>query len=151
MDVFDSNVWVRAFTRSNHRAVNLRDDVKKGNMRVRVSPYIYQEVFDAFSGSHQKQAGSLKTAFAQFVENCNHVSGPHQRQVRRMSVHAVRNSAHMELIGEILDIQAKDAPIVVAAREFKGQFPTIYTCDKPFSQLKPQNHGLAWLDIDHVT
>lgn len=150
VDIFDANVWVLAFTQAHQAAVDLRNEVHNGNREVVVDAYIYQEVLNAFDRSHRPQAGKLKNAFSQFTHHCPYVDGPTQKAVSQMNCSAVSNRFEMQLIGTILDIQPKDAPIVVLAQRHHADDPTIHTHDSGFGQLSPQQHNLSWLSMNYI-
>lgn len=116
-----------------------------------MNAYIYQEVFDAFDRSHRHQASQLKSAFAQFISHCPDVEEPTQQAVSRMNCDLVRDRSEMQLIGDVLDIQTKDAPVVVLARDCRRRDPTIHTHDRDFGQLSPRGHGISsWLTMHHI-
>lgn len=149
MDILDSNIWIRALTSTSRQAENLVDEARKGQREIAVNAYIYEEVVEGLKRS-QKNTGPQQTVFAQTLTNCQYIHGPSQAAVSRISLKQVRSLPPIQLIGEILDIQAKDAPIVSFASIYRGNNPTIHTMDKPFSNLTPSNHNLNWLSMQYI-
>lgn len=113
--------------------------------------YVFQEVVNAVHAGYQGQAVStFLTRFANIVNRCNTINGPQQQAVSQMNVARVRDMREVKVLAEVLDIQAKDAPIVCLAWEYAASSPTIYTHDKPFSSLSPTNHNLGAITVVHV-
>lgn len=151
MDVFDTNVWVCALTSQNTTAETLVDEVVQNSREVAVDAYIFQEVLDAFDNSYKRnKANRHKNDFGALVANNKSISGPSQSAVSQMDVNRVRSSNSIRLIATSFSIQAKDAPILCLAYEFRSTSPTVFTCDGPFSKCDPSNHNLPNISIQHI-
>lgn len=149
-DIFDSNIWVLGLTQNHHQATRLVKDARQGSREILVDAYIFEEVFQAIDRTHQQKKHQLKTAFANIVHNSQNIVSPSQQTVSKMNLQSVRSEIYIQLIGELLDIQAKDAPIVLLARNYKSYMPTIHTNDRGFGKLTPSNYNLPWLSMNYI-
>lgn len=151
MDVYDTNVWVCGLTSQVSAAEHLIDEVVQGSRDVVVDAYIFQETLDAFDNSyHSTIANQHQQDFAALVSRNNSINGPTQAAVSRMNVKRVQRNTSVRLISTSFGIQAKDVPILCLAYEYRSTSPTIYTCDGPFSNCNPANHGLPDISIHQV-
>ena len=150
--VFDSNIWVLAFTGRNELASKYVDDVRDGKMKVAVSAYIYDEVLEAFDRSLKGAAvDDVQTDFIEFVFNCPSVAGPTQKDIKDMEVEQLRNHPPIQMMGRVLDIQPKDVPIVFLAWRCREDKPNILTADKPFSKFDPAEHNLDEIGMTYLS
>ena len=151
MDVFDTNIWVYGITGRIHDAKQLIEDVVQGGREVTVSPYIYQEVIDAFRGSYNShEADRHMNDFAALLLNTSNIHDPNYTQVRNIDVNQVRQKTSINLISTSFGIQSKDVPVVCTAYEHIAHSPTIYTNDRPFSSFNPSRYNLSNITMVYV-
>lgn len=62
-----------------------------------------------------------------------------------------RRNVHVRLLGRVLDVQAKDVPILVLAFSHVERQPTILTNDASFAGLEPIEYDLTEISISHCT
>jgi len=150
VDVLDSNIWVHGLTETEGQPrqllTQLRDHKRE---RVRVSPYIYEEVRAAFHRSEKgEEVLTLERKFVNFVQKCEFVDEPEYDAVGEMEIETVRNLSTISALAQVLGCQPKDAPIVVVAHNQPG-FSTIYTTDKSFAETDLRRH-FRDVSITHV-
>lgn len=153
MDVFDSNIWITGFTGKSADAIQLINEVRQNQRSVGVDAYIFEEVIQAFDNSGNPQKHNLKTAFAQFVNNHQMVDGPTQNAVSGMNLTRTRNQPEVMVIADVCSIQTKDAPVLCLAyqiNEIHQNSPIIYTHDRPFSNMNPNQHNLSQISLQHI-
>ncbi len=149
--VFDSNIWILGITQKNETAEFLVQLVLKKQLKVYVSAYIYDEVFEAFNRSlNGSDVDRMKTKFANLVATAEYVDGPTQSDIERMDLERERNRHSVQMMGRVLDIQPKDVPIVYLAWRFRESEPHILTADEPFSQFDPQEHRLEEIGMKYI-
>ena len=153
MLILDTNVWILAFISSESEQAALKDRIDAGEERTAVSAYIYNEVVENFSGLPGFERADEDQAisnFTRFITASPHVEAPTQAEVERLDLSDVRDQGAHIALGRVLDIQAKDAPIVALAVKHAVEIEaagsdeqvTIYTSDKSFGNLNPEAFSL---------
>lgn len=61
-----------------------------------------------------------------------------------------RQQEYNKLLGQILDVQAKDAPVLLLASKYYNASPTIYTNDDHLAELSPSEFGLPNIGVEYV-
>ena len=153
MLILDTNVWILAFISDESEQASLRDSIEAGEERTAVSPYIYNEVVANFRGLHGLSRADEDRAisnFTRFITASPYVEAPTQADVERLDLDEVRGHGAYIALGRVLDIQAKDAPIVALAVEYAAEIEasgsdeqvTIVTSDESLGNLNPEAFGL---------
>ena len=146
MDVFDSNIWIYALTRTCEPAIELVDQAVHTPVHVGVSAYIFDEVMLNLQRSAQPTdvVNRAQTRFADLVYGKHTIHGPTQAEIEQMDVERQRRDPRVQAMGEAFGIQEKDVPIVVyahqCARTGDSVPTTIYTADREFAGFDPQAH-----------
>ena len=160
MLILDSNVWIYIATAndfpveiySEHFGEPLLffDEFLKGRRQTAVSAYMVEEIHQGIQRSERAEGEEVDDALTKFYGLmqrseyvCNDVD---QAQLEDLSLREVRQRTHNTLLAELLDIQAKDAPIFTLAYRYRFDQPHILTDDEGFAELTP-----AELDISNIT
>lgn len=164
MLVLDTNIWVYAFTGKNATAMRLVERVVSGNTKTVVDTYLYWEVINALGNSKGLSRAEITEAqdqFGQFVWGStpsikNEVDEDLIAEYRDATdlaegIEMIRSRRHNQLLGEICDIQPKDAPIVALAFEFREEAPTIYTNDSGLAEWAPGDCNLPAIAVEYVS
>jgi hypothetical protein len=61
-----------------------------------------------------------------------------------------RNNTYVRFIGQSLDIQPKDVPILTLAYKHADREPTILTSDESFAECVPANYNHSAITIEYV-
>ena len=156
MKILDSNLWVKGTLKTNHNAVDLLTDLEEGTITSVLTEYILAETLAAFDRTLTGQTHDhVLTAFLKRLQTMDGlIDGPDWRNQRSSWQSTIleyqRNRTTIMMLAQILDIQAKDVPILVTAFEHRDQQPTILTNDKSFAEFDPSAHGLSDLLIQHI-
>ncbi|MCU4802722.1 hypothetical protein OB920_20380 [Halobacteria archaeon HArc-gm2] len=146
MDVYDSNIWIHGLVGGCEEAIALIDEVIHNPVHVGVSAYIFDEVMENLQRADldQEVIDSAQTEFAAIVHENHTVHGPTQEELRQMDLGVRRRDDRVEMMAEVLGIQAKDVPILVYAHQLAQQpdtpESTIVTADREFSRFDPHQH-----------
>lgn len=146
MDVFDSNIWIHALTRTCDDAVALVEEVINNPVHVGVSAYIFDEVMENLQRSEESREviNRAQTNFATITHGNHTIHGPRQEEIERIDIEAQRRDPRIQIISEVFGIQSKDVPILVYAHQLSQRsnapVTTIYTADKEFAQFDPNHH-----------
>lgn len=87
--------------------------------------------------------------FNNTVADLDNVIFPDQEAIGRTHAETVRNQPAMGVLATILEIQRKDAPVLVFAVDISDD-STLYVADDGF-ELSPGDHNLTGLDIVQVS
>lgn len=155
MIVLDSNVWVRGSYTHDERAVALLEAIDSGEKSTVVDAYIVNEVqavFDRQRGQRRFTREIIEKAERIFYELLTrpNVTSCSQRAVESLDHIEHRKDRYVQLLSDVFDIQAKDAPIIALAYQYRDTHPVIYTHDESFAALDPSVHGLSELVVEHV-
>ena len=151
MEVFDSSVWLWGLLTDAPEPTRLVDEVLDGDRTVAVSAYIHDEVtraFDRVDGATGPDVASAQTTFNDVVADLDNVVFPDQDEIGRMNAPEVAGRPEMRLLATVLDIQAKDAPVLVFAFDV-GKETTLYIADGGFT-VSPADHGITTVRIEMV-
>jgi hypothetical protein len=154
MIILDSNLWVFGTVGASARAERLLGEIEAGETTAAINAYILQEVLTAFDrtpGLSPAERDELKTLFCTRLTRMEGlVEAPSSRDASDALLAQRRAATHTALLARILDMQAKDVPILVLAFEHIERRPTILTNDASFASLNPSEHRIPDLDIEHV-
>lgn len=151
--ILDTNVWILAFISNESKQAALKDSIEAGEERTAVSAYIYGEAIENFRGlrglSRTDEDRAINN-FTRFITGSPHVEAPTQADVERLDLDEVRRQGAHITLGRVLNIQAKDAPIVALAVEHAAEIEacgsdeqvTVCTSDESFGNLDPEEFGL---------
>lgn len=141
LEIYDSNIWILGFTRSETRCSECVRDAIRGERLVVLDAYIYQEVFDAFGRILDgEEHDRTKQNFATVIYDSDGITMPNPDRVAGLDVATVREKSELKLIARLLGCQVKDAPLAVLASECRNSPPgsercevTIRTTDEDFA------------------
>lgn len=154
MDVYDSNVWILGLTGEVAEAETLVEDAAMAERFVSVTPYIYMEVYEAFSREFKRQTAMDHVAdFSTLIAQSQTVNAPDQAEIEAIDLEEVRNRDENILLAGLLHCQVKDVPIVLAAfHRYKesGEASTIYTADTEFSKTDLEMLDISGISIEYV-
>jgi hypothetical protein len=147
MDVFDSSVWLWGLLTDVAEPNRLLTEVTDGSRSVAVSAYIHDEVTTVLGQA--SNASELQMTFNNTVADLNNVVFPDQSAVAQTDATEVRNRPSMRVVGTILNIQTKDAPVVVFAAD-RDEETTLYVADEGF-RFAPADHNLTTVKLEPVS
>ncbi|WP_128477286.1 hypothetical protein [Halorussus pelagicus] len=154
MRILDSNLWVFAFTGTNRRAANFVEDAISCETEIVLDAYVVNEVLEAFERSTLLQGPETSEAMSHFLKLVRATSCIIQdfseAERYEYDLELERQQEYNKLLGQILDIQAKDAPILLLASKYYNESPTVYTNDKDFADLTPGEYGLPNIELEYV-
>lgn len=154
MRILDSNLWVFAFTGTNRRAADFVEDAIARETEIVLDAYIVNEVLEAFERSTVLRGTETSEAMSHFLKLVRATPniGRDFTEAERYEYDLTheREREHNKLLGQILDIQAKDAPVLLLASKYYNSSPTVYTNDDGFAELEPAEHGLPNIEIEYV-
>jgi hypothetical protein len=151
VDVFDSSVWLWGLLTNAPEPNRLVDEVLDGDRTVAVDAYIHDEVtraFDRVDGAAGPDVTSAQMTFNDVVADLDNVVFPDQDEIGRTNAPEVAGRPEMRLLGTVLDIQAKDAPVLVFAFDVGGE-TTLYVADEGFT-LSPADYGITTVRVENV-
>jgi predicted nucleic acid-binding protein len=160
MKILDTNVWVYAFTGESSRAFELVEEIARGDAETVVDTYLYLEVISAFERSEHLDHVDVTEAqdqFGQFVWSRRFETvhaeidddAVPQRADVMTKLEALRIDSYNRLVARILQVQAKDAPVVHLAYQ-AGRDTHVFTNDSGFASLAPANYSLPKVSMEHV-
>lgn len=156
MKILDSNLWVKGTLKTNQSAVDLLADLEEGTITSVITEYILAETLAAFDRTLTGRAhDQVLTAFLGRLHTMNGLIEMPNWQTQRSNRQSTileyqRNRTAIMMLAQVLDIQAKDVPILITAYEHREQQPAILTNDKSFAEFDPSAHGLSKLSIHHI-
>lgn len=154
MRILDSNLWVFAFTGTNRRAADFVEAAISSDIEIVLDAYIVHEVLEAFERSTLLRGGETSEAMSHFLKLVRATAGIvgdfTDAERYEYDLECERRREHNKLLGQILDIQRKDAPILVLASKYYNASPTVYTNDEALARLTPAEYGLANIEIEYV-
>ena len=156
MKILDSNLWVKGTLKTNQAAVDLLVDLEDGTITSVLTEYILAETLAAFDRTLTgKTHDRVLTAFLKRLRTMDGLIDVPDWRTQRSSRQSTileyqRNRAAITMLARVLDIQAKDVPILVTAFEHRNRHPTILTNDRSFAEFDPSAHGLSELSIQYI-
>jgi len=154
MILLDSNLWVFGTLGTNDRAEALLREIEHGTTTSAIDAYILREVLTAFGRVQGFSPAERDEYRSLFLTRLTRMTGlleaPSQRDVTAISLEERRQAPAIRLLARILNIQPKDAPILVLAYRYADRDPTILTNDKAFADCVPADYDLSEIDIDYV-
>lgn len=154
MKILDTNLWVFGTLGTNDRAERLLDAIDRGETTSAISAYMVREALNAFDrtpGLTDAERDEVKTLFlTRLTRMTGLVEAPSSRDVTDSLLDERRSNVHTRLLGRVLDVQAKDVPILVLAFEHLDRDPVVLTNDAEFASLRPDAHNLPEISIEHV-
>ena len=153
LQVFDSNIWLHGCLFRNSEPARLVDEAARGHREVDVSAYVFNEVVHRFENpkgrydrTHTEEAKQL---FSDIVVHSESVQAPTQRAVESTDLGEREIQPANQLFARVLDIQAKDAPVLAGAWR-QDRYVDLYTCDLQFASCDLFAHGISHIPIHHV-
>ncbi|ERH13572.1 MAG: hypothetical protein J07HB67_02612 [halophilic archaeon J07HB67] len=154
MIVLDSNLWVFGTLETNARAERLLDEIETGATTSALSAYMPEEILSAFDrvpGLSGAERDQLVTAFCRRLSLMDGlVEAPSQRDVTDQLLEETRTATQTELLSAVLDVEAKDVPILVLAYRHASREPAVLTNDESFARLDPVEKGISALEVEYV-
>lgn len=160
MRILDTNIWVYAFTGENQRAVELVEEVLRGETETVIDTYLYLEVICAFENSNRLDRKATQVAQDQFgqivwgrrfesvhAEIDEHL--PSTDATLSAEIEQFRTDSYNRLVAQILRVQPKDASIVHLAFALDRD-ASVYTNDSEFASLEPADHRLSRISMVYV-
>lgn len=150
MDVFDSSVWLWGLITDEPQPNRLLDEVLDGTRTVAISAYIHDEVTTALSRSSEssQKIADAQMTFNNTIADLDNVVFPDQAAIGQTHAAEIRAQPAMGVIGTVLEIQRKDAPVLVFAVDISDD-TTLYVADEGFT-IEPADHNLDTLEIQHI-
>jgi len=140
-------VWLWGLTTNRGEPSRLVEEAASGDRKVAVSAYIHDEVT---SGLRQLgDASNAQMRFNETIANLENVKFPDQNELGRTYAAEVRRQSSSRLLGTILEIQAKDAPVFTFAFDVGGD-STLFVADSGFS-LEPAEHNVTNVEMQQVS
>ncbi|MFC6613688.1 PIN domain-containing protein [Halopenitus salinus] len=153
MDLFDSNIWLHGCLFRDSEPADLVNEAARGERDVYVSAYIFNEVISRLENPKSRYEPDhierAKQLFTQIAVHSPSVDMPSQSSVERMDHRQEAIAPSNSFLGELLDIQAKDAPVLVAAWGLNRHID-LYTCDRAFAACDLSKYGIDYIPIYHV-
>jgi len=141
MIVPDSNLWVFSTLGKSPRAESLLDEIESGETTAAINAYVLKEVLgasDRVLGLTPGECDELKTLFCtRLTRMTGLIEAPSSRDASDSLLNEKRAASYSRLLDRVLDIQAKDVPILVLAFEHAEREPTVLTNDADFASVNP--------------
>lgn len=153
MLILDSNLWIHALTIGRGYPDECVDRFLNQTESSAVNAYIYREVvenIDTDTSVPKDVRNDTIQRFCALVDKCPAIESCSQASISEMNLDNEREAAYNNLIGALVDIQAKDAPVFTLAFKNRERQPTISTNDKSFAAFTPAEYGLAEISITYV-
>nr|WP_241432980.1 hypothetical protein [Halorubrum tebenquichense] len=129
------------------------DSAAEGELEVRVSPYVFNEVYHRLRNPkgryHSEDIQEATERFTDVVVHSKSVHAPSQQEVEDLDVGEQMRKPASRLVSALLDIQSKDAPVLIDAWGCDRR-ADIYTCDREFATCDLSEFGIGHLQIHHV-
>jgi predicted nucleic acid-binding protein len=152
--ILDTNLWVFGTLGTNSRAERLLDEIERGETISAINAYILQEALNAFDrtpGLSPRERDDLKTVFLTRLSRMTGlVEAPTSEEVHDDLLTERRAAAHTRLLARVLDVEAKDIPVLLLAFDHEHQEPTLLTNDESFASFRPGDHGLTGITVEYV-
>lgn len=153
MLILDSNLWIHALTIGRGYPDDCVDRFLNQTESSAVNAYIHREVvenIDADTSVPREVRNDAIQRFCALVDKCPVIESCSQASIRDMDLDSEREAAYNNLIGALVDIQAKDAPVFTLAFRNRERKPTICTNDESFAEFTPAEYGLERISINYV-
>lgn len=153
MQILDTNLWVFGTLGTNDRAERVLDAIERGEVVSALNAYMLQEALDAFDrvSLSSSERDELKTLFCtRMARMTGLVEAPSSRDVSDSLLRERRTNHRAKLLGQVLEVEPKDVPILVLAFKHRERSPAILTNDESFAELEPAEHNLPSLSMEYV-
>jgi predicted nucleic acid-binding protein len=154
MIILDSNLWVFGSLGHHDRAAALLDEIERGETISAISAYMVQEVVNAFARTPQLTPAERDEAQTMFLTRLHQMTGlleaPSSRDMTESILDETRTTTSVRFIGQTLDIQPKDVPILLLAYKHADREPTILTNDESFAECVPTKYNHPTITINYV-
>lgn len=155
MKILDTNLWVFGTLRTNERAIELLEEIDRGETTSAITAYMVQEALAAFDRTEALTPAERDTVKTAFLTRLTRMQGlieaPSSRDVHESLLGDQRSAPAVRTLARVCDIQPKDVPILVLAFEHRDRQPTILTNDGSFAEFQPKDHSLPEITIEHVS
>jgi len=154
MDVFDSSVWLWGLLTDAPEPDCLIQEVLDGAREVAVSAYIHDEVTTTLrsapdiTGQTEAGVSDAQMTFNNTVADLDNVIFPDQDDIGATYADEVQSRPEMRLLGTILGIQTKDAPVLVFAFDVDEK-STLFVADSGFDPSLA-DHNITNVKIESV-
>jgi predicted nucleic acid-binding protein len=150
----DSNRWLFGSLGRHDRAAAILDEIDRGETTSAISAYMVQEVLDAFERAPQLSPAERDEVQTAFLTRMHGMAGlleaPSSRDMTEAILDETRNDTSVRFIGQSLDVQPKDVPILTLAFKHAEREPTISTSDESFAECVPADHNHPAITIDYT-
>ena len=113
-----------------------------------------QEVLDAFKRVPQLSPAEYDEVQTAFLTRMHQMAGlleaPSSRDMAEAIVDETRDNTYVRFIGQALDIQPKDVPILALAFKHAEREPTVLTNDEFFAECVPVDHNHPAIAVEYV-
>lgn len=154
MKILDTNLWVFGTLQTNERAVELLEEIDRGEITSAINAYMVQEALAAFDRTEALTPAERDTVKTAFLTRLTRMQGlleaPSSRDVTESLLRERRSAPAVRTLACICGIQPKDVPILVLAFDHRDRRPTILTNDESFADFEPAAHSLPEITIEHV-
>jgi predicted nucleic acid-binding protein len=154
MFILDSNLWVFGLLGRHDRAAKLLDEIDRGRTLSAINAYMVQGILNAFERTPQLSPAECDEVQTSFLIRMHQMTGlleaPSSRDMTAAVLDETRSNSYVQFIGQALDIQPKDVPILVPAFRYSDREPTVLTNDAAFAECVPGNHNVSEIVIEYV-
>ena len=154
MKILDSNLWIFGLLGKNRKAVQLIERIDDGRTESAMNAYILQEVLERLPyvpGLTGAEVDHIQTTLLRRLPRMKGlIDRPTSAEVHEDLLSNRRENLDVNLIATILDMQAKDVPVLVLGYKHREKRPTVLTNDMAFAGLEPANHNLPAVEIQHI-
>jgi hypothetical protein len=165
MLILDSNVWiyiatadelpVEIYSDTLGQRLYFSEEFYKGRHQTVLSAYMLEEIQQGLYRSDRVKGNKIDEALTllfKLLSSCDAVITPFDdEEVSDVELRDVRQKPYNQLLGHLLDIQAKDVPIFSLAYEYRYERPHILTDDGSFGELSPAAFGLQNITIEELS
>lgn len=160
MLVLDSNLWIYALSTDRPVEVEteslgtleLFEDLVSGRYVSVVTAYMAAEIergcrrSDRLSGT---EVDAALTKLYAMLGRCESIRTPFDSDdVSETTLSAHRNRTCNRLVGDLLDIQTKDVPILLPAYDCGRDHPVVLTADAEFADVNLPTHDLTAITVE---
>ncbi|WP_135304846.1 hypothetical protein [Haloarcula amylovorans] len=165
MLILDSNVWiyiatadelpVEIYSNTLGERLYFTEEFYEGRHQTVLSAYMLEEIQQGLHRSDRVESEEIDDALTllfKLLSSCDDVITTFDDdELNEVELRDVRQKSHNQLLGHLLDIQAKDVPILSLAYEYRYERPHILTDDGGFGELSPAAVGLENITIEELS
>ncbi|MFC7139770.1 hypothetical protein ACFQMA_07955 [Halosimplex aquaticum] len=165
MLILDSNVWIYIATAAElpveiysdtlGERLYFTEEFYDSRHQTVVSAYMVEEIQQGLHRSERVESEEIDEALTLLFKlfgSCDDVITTFDGdELEDLQLRDVRQKPHNQLLGHLLDIQAKDVPIFSLAYEYRYERPHILTDDGGFGELSPAAFGLQNITVEELS